>query len=192
MTFIKFQNYSRISSRISFRTDEKKFRDFRKNPTFAFGSAFGLSHAGSPRILRTSCSCAASSKPFRKRGFSLASGGHGFCPTDGKNLSSRVCRSHTVAVGRTYALTRRWDFATIIAPIGSFFRESAGMRKCSPAAERCDVPCVIILALILASPAEIPQKNCVFLREPYRGGGRRVSVGRKGCQKAGNNPSVTS
>ena len=103
-------------------------------------SAFGLSHAGRPRILRTSCSCAASSKPFRKRGFSLASGGHGFCPTDGKNLSSRVCRSHTVAVGRIYALTRRWDFATVIAPIGSFFRKSAGMRKYWALAEG-NLPC---------------------------------------------------
>ena len=161
MTFIKFQNYSRISSRISFRTDEKKFRDFRKNPTFAFGSAFGLSHAGRPRILRTSCSCAASSKPFRKRGFSLASGGHGFCPTDGKNLSSRVCRSHAVAVGRTYALTPPPLYGNILARGGSFFRKSAGMRKCGALAEE-DLPCASNFSPYSCLPCGNPTKKPRF------------------------------
>ena len=138
-------------------------------------SAFGLSHAGRSRILRTSCSCAASSKPFRKRGLSLASGGHGFCPTDGKNLSSRVCRSHTVAVCRTYALTRRWDFATIITPIGSFFRKSAGMCKCGALAEG-NLPCAsdfsLFTQIFLQSQKSLPR----FERKHRRGTRKRCSV----------------
>ena len=47
--------------------------------------------------------------------------GHGFCPTDGKNLSSRVCRSHAVAVGRTYALTPPPLFGNILARGGFTF-----------------------------------------------------------------------
>ena len=117
-------------------------------------SAFCLSHAGRPRILRTSCSCAASSKPFRKRGFSLASGGHGFCPTDGKNLSSRVCRSHTVAVGRTYALTPPPLYGNILTRGGSFFRKSRGVGKLSAAAQKRGFACGISLIALSSCPLE--------------------------------------